>query len=131
VIDERIDATLLVYRETKSLGRPRRELLKAKEIQSNQLISDAIGECVRAGLFDEVDVEMLTYLIVMFCHAWALKSWRFRGRLTIAQYLDRGLKLMLESVVTPRGKRGFSAVTSRHALAASPGPAARRPRRPA
>ena len=110
VIDERIDATLLVYRETKSLGRPRRELLKSKESESNQLISDCIGECIRAGLFDDVDVEMLTYMIVMFCHAWALKSWRFRGRLTIAQYVERGLKLMLESVVTPRGKRRFSAV---------------------
>jgi TetR/AcrR family transcriptional regulator, cholesterol catabolism regulator len=129
VIDERIDATLLVYRETKSLGRPRRELLKAKEIESNQLISGCIEECIRAGLFDEVDVEMLTYMIVMFCHAWALKSWRFRGRLTIAQYVDRGLKLMLESVVTTRGRRGFSAVAAR-TLAASPAPpAAARARR--
>jgi AcrR family transcriptional regulator len=129
VIDERIDATLLVYRETKSLGRPRRELLKAKEGESNRLISDCIEECVRDGLFDEVDVEMLTYMIVMFCHAWALKSWRFRGRLCIVQYVDRGLKLMLESVVTPRGRRGFSAVSARPpASRATPGPAPRKRR---
>ncbi|GAB3652352.1 TetR/AcrR family transcriptional regulator [Ramlibacter alkalitolerans] len=131
VIDARIDATLLVYRETKSLGRPRRELLKAREIQSNQLISDAIEACVRAGLFDAVDVEMLTYMIVMFCHAWALKSWRFRGRLTIDAYLDRGLKLMLEPVVTPSGRRGFLAVASRPAAAPGPATKARKPRRPA
>ncbi len=74
VIDQRIEATLLVYRETKSLGRQRRELIKAKEIESNTLISDCIQECIRAGLFEDADVEMLTYLIVMFCHAWALKS---------------------------------------------------------
>jgi AcrR family transcriptional regulator len=131
VIDERIDATLLVYRETKSLGRPRRELLKAKEIESNQLISGCIEDCIRAGLFAQVDVEMLTYLIVMFCHAWALKSWRFRGRLTIVQYVDRGLKLMLESVTTARGKRSFSAVPLRTPAVSRAKPAAPRKRRPA
>lgn len=130
VIDARIEATLLVYRETKSLGRARRDLLKAKEIESNTLISKCIQDCIRAGLFDDVDVEMLTYMIVMFCHAWALKSWRFRGRLTIAQYVDRGLKLMLNSVVTARGKRALVSADSRrpaasHASAATP--ARRRP----
>jgi TetR/AcrR family transcriptional regulator, cholesterol catabolism regulator len=131
VIDARIEATLLVYRETKSLGRPRRDLLKAKEIESNTLISRCIEDCVRAGLFDEVDVEMLTYMIVMFCHAWALKSWRFRGRLAIAQYVDRGLKLMLHSVVTTRGKRSLAAVDSR-TLAVSPAnPSTAARRRPA
>jgi AcrR family transcriptional regulator len=113
VIDERIEATLLVYRETKSLGRARRELLKAKEIESNTLISDTIEDCIRAGLFDDVDVEMLTYMIVMFCHAWALKSWRFRGQLTIAQYVERGLRLMLNSVLTTRGTKSFAAVPAR------------------
>jgi TetR/AcrR family transcriptional regulator, cholesterol catabolism regulator len=117
VIDGRIDATLLVYRETKSLGRQRRDLIKAREIESNTLISECIQDCVRAGLFDEVDVEMLTYIIVMFCHAWALKSWRFRGRLTIEQYVDRGLKLMLHSVVTTRGKRSLARVGSPPAAA--------------
>jgi AcrR family transcriptional regulator len=128
VIDARIEATLLVYRETKSLGRARRDLLKSKEIESNTLISGCIEECVRDGLFDDVDAEMLTYMIVMFCHAWALKSWRFRGRLTIAQYVDRGLKLMLHSVVTTRGKRSLAAVDSRSLAVspANPGTAARR-----
>ncbi|HET8745267.1 MAG TPA: TetR/AcrR family transcriptional regulator, partial [Ramlibacter sp.] len=123
VIDERIEATLLVYRETKSLGRQRRELLKAKEIASNQLISGCIDDCIRAGLFAEVDVEMLTYMIVMFCHAWALKSWRFRGRLTIAQYVDRGLQVMLQPVATSRGTNMAGAKQSRRlALRAKPKP---------
>ena len=132
VIDGRIEATLLVYRETKSLGRQRRELLKAKEIESNQLISDCIEQCVAKGLFDEVDVEMLTYMIVMFCHAWALKSWRFRGRLTIAQYVDRGLALMLHPVVTPRGKRSLAAAGSRRLAVTEgkPSPTARKRARP-
>lgn len=110
VIDERIDATLLVYRETKSLRRERRDLIKQKETDSNKLIADCIEHCVREGLFEPVDVELFTYQIVMFCHAWALKAWRFQGRMTIDEYVDRGLKLMLNAVVTSRGKRAYGRV---------------------
>jgi TetR/AcrR family transcriptional regulator, cholesterol catabolism regulator len=39
-----------------------------------------------------------------------LKSWRFRGRLTIAQYVNRGLGIMLNPVVTGKGKRALGRV---------------------
>jgi TetR/AcrR family transcriptional regulator, cholesterol catabolism regulator len=110
VIDDRIDATVLVYRETKWLRRERRDLIKSKETQTNKLISDCIADCVEAGLFGTVDTELLTYQIVMFCHAWALKAWHFQGRMTIDQYVDRGLDLMLRPVVTARGERGYAQV---------------------
>lgn len=122
VIDERIEATLLVYRETKSLRRERRDLIKQKETESNKLISDCIEQCVREGLFDDVDVELFTYQIVMFCHAWALKAWRFQGRMTIDEYVDRGLKLMLNPVVTTRGKRAWGRLHAPPATAAAPTP---------
>jgi len=117
VIDQRVEPTLLVYRETKSLRRDRRDLIKQKETDTNKLISDCIEHCVREGLFEDIDVEMLTYQIVMFCHAWALKAWRFRGRMTIDEYIDRGLKLMLNPVVTTRGKRAWSRLATTDAPA--------------
>ena len=107
VIDERIDATVLVYRETKWLRRERRDVIKSKETETNKLISECIEDCIREGLFHEIDAELLTYQIVMFCHAWALKAWQFKGRMTIDQYVDRGLNLMLSPLVTARGKRGY------------------------
>ena len=110
VIDERIDATMLVYRESKWLRRERRDLLKSKETQTNKLISDCIEDCIEAGLFDKVDTELLTYQIVMFCHAWALKAWQFQGRMTIDEYVDRGLNLMLRPIVTTRGERGYGRI---------------------
>jgi TetR/AcrR family transcriptional regulator, cholesterol catabolism regulator len=108
VIDERIDATVLVYRETKWLRRERRDLIKSKETQTNKLIADCIQDCVEAGLFEKVDTELLTYQIVMFCHAWALKAWQFQGRMTIDEYVDRGLNLMLRPTVTSRGERSYA-----------------------
>lgn len=110
VIDQRIDATVLVYRETKWLRKERRDLIKAKETQTNKLISACIEDCIHAGLFELVDTELLTYQIVMFCHAWALKAWQFQGRMTIDEYVDRGLNLMLNPFVTVRGKRGYARV---------------------
>lgn len=107
VNDEKGEATVLAYRETKSLRKQRRDLIKAKEIESNELIAACIKDCIAAGLFVNIDVELFTYQIVMFCHAWALKAWRFRTRMNVSQYVRRGLKLMLGPVLSPRGQRAF------------------------
>ncbi len=110
VNDEKVDATVLAYRETKSLRKKRRNLIKQKEVETNRLIEACIQDCIRAGLFEKVDVELFTYQIVMFSHAWALKAWRFRGRLSLDQYVRRGLRLMLGPVLTARGERLFKSL---------------------
>lgn len=107
VNDENVDATVLAYRETKSLRRERRDLIKQKEMETNALVEACIRDCIKAGLFEKIDVELFTYQIVMFCHAWALKAWRFRGMMTVDEYVERGLELMLNPVFTARGRREF------------------------
>jgi len=108
VNDEKVDATVLAYRETKSLRKVRRNLIKQKELDTNALITACIEDCIKAGLFEPIDVELFTYQIVMFSHAWALKAWRFRALMSLDQYVARGLDLMLKPVLTKRGKRAFS-----------------------
>ena len=44
----------------------------------------------------------------MFCHAWALTAWRFRKLMSLRDYIERGLALMLNPVLTARGKRKFA-----------------------
>ncbi|MBI4273917.1 MAG: TetR/AcrR family transcriptional regulator [Rhizobiales bacterium] len=112
VNDEKVEATVLAYRETKSLRKERRNIIKQKEIETNRLIAACIQDCIRAGLFEKVDVELFTYQIVMFSHAWALKAWHFRGRMSLDQYVWRGLTLMLGPVLTARGARVFKALKS-------------------
>ena len=107
VNDRKAAATVLAYRETKSLRKPRRNLIKHKELETNALISACVEDCIKAGLFEPVDIELFTYQIVMFCHAWALKAWRFRKLMSLDQYVGRGLELMLKAVLTTRGKRAF------------------------
>lgn len=105
VIDENVDATVLAYRETKSLGKARRNVIKQKEAETNALLARCVEDCIAAGLFERVDVEMLVYQIVMFAHAWALKAWHFGDRMSVEQYVDRGLDLMLNQVLSPRARR--------------------------
>lgn len=108
VNDSKIGATVLAYRETKSLPKMRRKLIQEKELATNRLIAACVNDCIATGLFEEVDVELFTYQIVMFAHAWALKAWRFRPMMTLDEYLARGIRLMLSSKLTPRGKKAFT-----------------------
>ncbi|MCC6473095.1 MAG: TetR family transcriptional regulator [Burkholderiales bacterium] len=105
VIDANIDATVLAYRETKSVGRARRDIIKQKESETNALIEAHVRDCIKAGLFEKVDPELITYQIVMIAHAWALKAWHWAGRLTVEQYVDRNLALLLHPLLTERGRR--------------------------
>jgi AcrR family transcriptional regulator len=109
VNDENVNATVLAYRETKSLRKERRVLIQEKELETNALITACIDDCIASGYFEpDVDVEMLTYQVVMFSHAWALKAWRFRPMMTLSEYVNRGLNLMLRSVLSAKGKRFFN-----------------------
>jgi AcrR family transcriptional regulator len=105
VNDENTAATVLAYRETASLRKVRRNLIKQKEIETNKLIAACIEDCIAAGIFAKVDIELFTYQIVMFSHAWALKGWRFRKLMSLQDYVEGGLELMLNPVLTPHGKR--------------------------
>lgn len=104
------DATVLAYRETKSLAPERRDLIKEKELETNKMIEVFVRDCEDAGLFEPVDTELFVYQIVMFSHTWALKAWRFRKLMTVNEYVERGLGLMLNATLTPHGMDAYRAL---------------------
>lgn len=107
VVGAKPDATLLAYRETKSLGREQRAAIKEMELQSNRFIIDCVEDCVRSGYFRPVNVELVAYRIVLLAHGWALKAWRFREIVTLDQYIEEELDLFLHSLMTEAGWRHF------------------------
>lgn len=113
VNDANTDATVLAYRETKSLSVERRNLIKQKEIETNEVIASFVRECIDADLFEPVDVELFVYQVVMFSHTWALKAWRFRKLMTVDDYLERGLSILLNATLTPQGKITYHSLTKR------------------
>ena len=100
-----VDATVLAYRETKSLRKARRSAIMQKEIETNELIAACVRDCIDTGLFEPIDVDMFVYQIVMFSHAWALKAWHFAKTMDVDSYVERGLRLMLRGVLTRAGAK--------------------------
>jgi AcrR family transcriptional regulator len=101
---ENKQSSILGVRESKSLGRDQIEELKRLEKASTSIISDCIEACIAAGAFRAVDVEMLTYQVVMHVYNWSLNAWRFSPRRKPENYLRAGLDNLLRSVVSPEDK---------------------------
>jgi TetR/AcrR family transcriptional regulator, cholesterol catabolism regulator len=100
-----VEVTVLAYRETKSLRKERRNIIKQKEIATNAYIEACVRDCIEAGLFSDIDVELFVYQIVIFSHAWALKAWHFAKRMTVDEYINRGMRLFFMAALTGRGER--------------------------
>lgn len=105
VVDRHRAATVLAYRSTKSLSPDRRLLIQQRETETNDIIAAAIVACIKVGLIRTINVDVLTYQIVLVAHGWALKSWYFKSRLTLAEYIRESLDIIMAGVLTPIGQR--------------------------
>jgi AcrR family transcriptional regulator len=107
IVDNNLDATILVYRSTKSLPPEQRELVKQGEIDANEIIAETIRDCIKAKLFREVDVDFATYQLVMNIHMWALKHWHFKPRLSIEGFIDESFDFFVHALATPQGLKYY------------------------
>ncbi len=123
-----VEATVLAYRETKSLRKARRAAIMQQELDTNGLIAACVRDCIDAGLFEAVDVDMFVYQIVMFCHAWALKAWHFARAMDVETYVERGLNLMLRGVLTEQGRGRMLHLEANRVVPPAPGIRTRTPR---
>ncbi len=105
VVDRHRAATVLAYRSTKSLSPDRRKMIQQREIETNDIIAAAIVACMKVGLIRKLNVDVLTYQIVLVAHGWALKSWYFKSRLTLEEYIRESLDIILAGVLTSIGQR--------------------------
>jgi AcrR family transcriptional regulator len=129
VVDQRREATVLAYRSTKSLPRDRRELVKASELETNELIAACVRDCMAKGLFREVNVDLATYHLVTFAHTWALKHWRLKELCTLDDYIAQGFDFFARALLTPKGERHYRKFTQSHAGLSAPRPEPRKKER--
>ncbi len=108
VVDRHRAATVLAYRSTKSLSPERRLLIQSRETDTNDIISDAIVACMKAGLVRKLNVDVLTYQMVLVAHGWALKSWYFKTRMTLEDYISDNLDILLSGILTPMGRKRWA-----------------------
>lgn len=98
VIDSHKRAALLGYRAGHALGRERMKVIISKEREINLLISNLIDRCIETGVFRPIDSEMFTYQVIVFVNSWPLEAWRLPRTLSIEQFVNRGLALMLPAI---------------------------------
>lgn len=103
VIDSRHAATILAYCSSKSLPPERRRVIKDAERQTNQIIIGYIQACIDQGLFRPIDSELVTYQLVMYAHAWALKHWQLSKHFDLESYVKQGLDFFLHAILTEKG----------------------------
>jgi AcrR family transcriptional regulator len=105
VISRHHNATLMAYRETKSLNRDQIEILKLKEIQTNELIKRCIQECMEAGYCNDISLDLTVYSLLSSAHMWALKNWRLREICTHREYVVESISMILNYILNDTGKK--------------------------
>ena len=103
IIDRRRSAAVLAYRSTKSLPGPQREHIKQLEIETNEYVAQRLRDCIAAGLFRDLNVNLVTYQLVLYAHTWALKHWRLSEMVTIDEYIEQGFDFFVHAMATPKG----------------------------
>ena len=126
VIDRRRNAAVLAYRSTKSLPPEQREIIMQLEVETNEFLAERLRHCIAAGLFRKINVDLVTYQLVLYAHTWALKHWRLGRLTTIDGYIEHGFDFFVHAMATPAGLVQYGKFLSRQQRGKSR--PARRPR---
>jgi len=98
VVDQQKEKSLLMYQKSSSLDKPSKVRVMQLEVDVSKIFGEIIQEGIDQGAFKKVDVDLMAYNIIMMAHMWVLKGWHFRRRLTLDQYIDMQLALIIDSL---------------------------------
>lgn len=107
VIDTHRHATVLTYRESKSLTPAGRARIKDLEVATSQPLRDALSLGVEQGVILPVDIDLVAFDLLLYAHAWALKHWYFERRLSFEDYVNQQTALALQGLVAPVHRRRY------------------------
>ena len=95
VVDTKRDAVNLTYRESRTLSAEGLERIKQLELQTAEPIRAVFQDGVAAGAFRDVDARLAVQNLLLVAHAWALKHWHVARFMTLEQYIDQELTLLI------------------------------------
>lgn len=98
VIDDKREATVLAYRESKTLSDEGRAEVKRLEVETAEPFRRAIADGIREGVFRQVDADLVVHDLLITAHGWALKHWRLSDWLDRDTYVERQLDLVLAAL---------------------------------
>jgi AcrR family transcriptional regulator len=104
IVDREQDKILLMYQKSGSLEAAAKRAVMQLEVSVSEIFSNIIEEGIHRGLFRKTDVDLMAFNIMMMAHMWVLKRWHFRRRLTLEEFIERQLGMILDLVcVDPAG----------------------------
>lgn len=109
VIDAKLDATVLAYRESQTLDIEGRRQLMELEIRTAAPIRQAVVDGITQGVFRDIDPDLVTHNLALIAHGWALKHWNLSGRFSVDQYIEREFGLLLASITAEQSPEGSEA----------------------
>jgi len=98
VVDAKRAAVNLTYRESRTLPPEGLAQIMELELETAEPIRSVYREGVTAGVFQDLDARIIAHNILLTSHAWALKHWNLSRWLTLDDYIDQELALLLASV---------------------------------
>ncbi|MDX6534656.1 MAG: hypothetical protein QOF68_2400 [Gaiellales bacterium] len=101
IVDSRRYATVLAYRESKTLPVEGRETIMALEVETSGLMQACLDEAVENGLIVPCDTQLIAHNLTVLAHAWALKHWHLKTHLDLETYIAREISLTVKAIAAP------------------------------
>jgi len=119
IVDARRYATVLAYRESKTLPPEGRRQVMALEVETTNLLKVCLDEAAAASILVPCDTELVASNLTIVAHAWALKHWRLRAHLDLDAYIREQLALTVRAIVAPTRRRRYAHLLEPATTAAS------------
>ena len=99
VVDRHQTATLLAYRESRSLSKPGLQTVINLEIETTGLLVTELRAALTAGILRSHDSELVGADLIILAHMWALKHWHFGDHLDAESYGRAQLAIVLGGLI--------------------------------
>lgn len=99
IVDENLDATVLTYRESRTLDTAGRARIKELEVETSAPLRSALDDGIAAGIMESIDVDLMVFDILLLAHGWALKHWHFGSIYTLDDYIRLQTRLVLNTTL--------------------------------
>lgn len=115
LVSEHVQETVLAYRSSKDLSKRQRLAIKVGESKIGRVFRGCLEACVHERLMVPLNLDIMVYQYIMFCHTWALKNWAFRDKYSFEEYLAEGERILIAAFLTAKGRKLFEAQGARAA----------------
>jgi AcrR family transcriptional regulator len=110
IVDARRYATVLAYRESKTLSADGRATVMRLEVETTGLMKECLDEALAAKILVPCDTELVAINLTVLAHAWALKHWRLRDQLDLDTYIKCQLGLTIKAILAPNRQKRYAAL---------------------